>query len=257
MLCKVYVWGIGRFTATYIDDFIDEAHVAGYIDTYSNKGTYRDKKVYRPHEMKEKDYDAILVTPCETEEIEKECIREGIDISKLIYLHHNFLLKDKNKDYTFVEKIIGHKAAQQLRSQCKMISPPIFFGGAHGQSDDLMVFANAKKLSDTIHQYDYIRIKSLEFAIKEIRKRKLKGSVAELGVFRGEFAQYINYAFPDRTCYLFDTFQSFDDDEAKREISVGNINDAVNIFFKDTSIDTVLKKMVNPEKNCYKTRFIS
>ncbi|WP_051533591.1 TylF/MycF/NovP-related O-methyltransferase [Anaerovibrio sp. RM50] len=249
MLCKVYVWGIGRFTATYIDDFIDEAHVAGYIDTYSNKGTYRDKKVYRPHEMKEKDYDAILVTPCETEEIEKECIREGIDISKLIYLHHNFLLKDKNKDYTFVEKIIGHKAAQRLQSQCKLITPPPPTSWSADDQDDCVdAFSNVqKKLFSTISEYDFVRLKSLELVVKEIKKRNLSGSVAELGVFRGEFAQYIHYAFSDRKCYLFDTFQGFDVDEAKREMAVGNINDDLYTLFQDTSVDNVLKKMVKPD----------
>ena len=33
----------------------------------------------------------------------------------------------------------------------------------------------------------------------------LSGSVAEAGVFRGEFAKQINKYYPDRKCYLFDT----------------------------------------------------
>ena len=83
--------------------------------------------------------------------------------------------------------------------------------------------------------------------VSEIKKRNLKGSVAELGVFRGEFAQYIHYAFSDRICYLFDTFQGFDEDEAKKEIAAGNINDDFYDFYQKTTVDVVLSKMVRSE----------
>ena len=46
---------------------------------------------------------------------------------------------------------------------------------------------------------------------------------------------------------MFDTLQSFDIDEANREISSGNINHEFYENFKNTSIDIVLSKMVNPE----------
>ena len=75
--------------------------------------------------MKDKIYDAILVTFVANEEIEKEYVKHGIDVSRVIYLHHNFLLKDLNRDYEFIEKIIGYKAAQRLQSQCKVITPPL------------------------------------------------------------------------------------------------------------------------------------
>lgn len=58
---------------------------------------------------------------------------------------------------------------------------------------------------------DYIRLSSLELISHEINFKKVKGNVAELGVYKGKFARYINQYFPDRTLYLFDTFLGFDE----------------------------------------------
>lgn len=44
---------------------------------------------------------------------------------------------------------------------------------------------------------------------QEVYHYGISGSVAEAGVYRGEFAQYINLFFSDRKCYLFDTFEGF------------------------------------------------
>ena len=50
---------------------------------------------------------------------------------------------------------------------------------------------------------EYIRAFSLELIAREINEREIPGAVAEIGVFRGEFARLINIAFPDRPLYLF------------------------------------------------------
>ncbi len=90
---------------------------------------------------------------------------------------------------------------------------------------------------------DYVRTECFALAVKEIYKRQLKGNVAELGVFRGEFAQYINAAFPDKTCYLFDTFDGFDANEALTEMKSGNCTDAFIEAYRQTNVPVVLKRM--------------
>lgn len=79
--------------------------------------------------------------------------------------------------------------------------------------------------------------------MKEVRKRKLEGAIAEVGVFRGEFAQYINQAFPNSTCYLFDTFEGFNANEALEELKNGNCTDAFVEAYKQTNIGMVLGGM--------------
>ena len=58
--------------------------------------------------------------------------------------------------------------------------------------------------------FDYIRLATLELVSHEIELKKLQGNVAELGVYKGKFARYINSYFPTRKLYLFDTFEGFD-----------------------------------------------
>ena len=58
--------------------------------------------------------------------------------------------------------------------------------------------------------FDYVRLSTLELISFEINQKKLAGNVAEVGVYKGKFAKYINHYFPDRLLYLFDTFEGFD-----------------------------------------------
>lgn len=93
---------------------------------------------------------------------------------------------------------------------------------------------------------DYIRLSTLELVSNEINKNGLQGSVAELGVYKGKFARYINLYFPDRTLYLFDTFEGFDlrdvEKEKQKSFSTGEQD------FSNTSIEAVMKLMPNPNQ---------
>lgn len=95
--------------------------------------------------------------------------------------------------------------------------------------------------------FDYVRLATLELISEEITKKNLKGNVAELGVYKGKFARYINLYFKERKLYLFDTFEGFDkrdiDSEKKKGFSSGSQK------FSDTSVESVLSLMPHPN-NC-------
>ncbi len=76
--------------------------------------------------------------------------------------------------------------------------------------------------------------------VHQIKERKIKGNIAELGVYRGDTASYLNYMLPTKKIYLFDTFEGFSDKDTcvKQELSG---------LFKETSIDIVLNKMTTPD----------
>ncbi|AUD03012.1 TylF/MycF/NovP-related O-methyltransferase [Spirosoma pollinicola] len=94
---------------------------------------------------------------------------------------------------------------------------------------------------------DYVRLSSLDLCASEIYDKQIAGNVAELGVFRGDFAEKISLAFPDRKLYLFDTFEGFD----KRDIAVDNLKSysAGDEDFSKTSVNIVLKNLPYPQ-NC-------
>ena len=107
-----------------------------------------------------------------------------------------------------------------------------------------------KRKDKSIYELPYIqevRLAALERAAREIYERKVVGSVAEAGVYKGDFAKYINWWFYDRKMYLIDTFEGFDDRDIKSDKKRRH---AVNFDdWSGTSVDYVLARMQNRE-NC-------
>src|SRR5687768_9779685 len=108
-----------------------------------------------------------------------------------------------------------------------------------------LVFLNRPTRIKT-ERLDYVRISGLELVAEEIYRQQLSGSVAELGVYQGDFAKDINQVFPDKDFYLFDTFTGFDEKDISREIKQGY--SAGDQDFSNTSISIVLNKMLYPKK---------
>lgn len=68
---------------------------------------------------------------------------------------------------------------------------------------------------------DYIRLATLELCAEELRRKSVAGSIAEVGVYKGDFAAHINRAFHDRKLYIFDTFEGFVEEEIAADIREG------------------------------------
>ena len=89
------------------------------------------------------------------------------------------------------------------------------------------------------------RILFLQRFAERAYKEGISGSVGEAGVFRGEFAKHINKHFPDRNCYLFDTFEGFTEHDIARE-QKESLTSAE--YLKNVNVDDVLAKMPNRDK---------
>lgn len=57
----------------------------------------------------------------------------------------------------------------------------------------------------------------------------------------------MNHAFPERKCYLFDTFDGFDADEALKEKLSGNCTESFLEAYKQTDVGIALDRMENIE----------
>ena len=73
----------------------------------------------------------------------------------------------------------------------------------------------------------------------------VSGSIAEVGVYQGDFAKYLNNVFSDNDLYLFDTFEGFDEKDFAFE-SDESLTSAE--YFKQVTVNNVLNAMPNPEK---------
>lgn len=81
----------------------------------------------------------------------------------------------------------------------------------------------------------------LERCAKEIYHRGIPGNCAEAGVFRGDFAQHINFCFPDRVLYLADTFEGFPEEDVDMEQKKGFSDGRQD--WSDTNARKVLLRM--------------
>lgn len=91
---------------------------------------------------------------------------------------------------------------------------------------------------------EFLRSLSLQLREQDI----YSGAVAEVGVFRGDFAKVINEVFYDRKCYLFDTFEGFSDSDCLIEETISDKKVKTG-YFSNTSETLVLSKMKYPQ-NC-------
>lgn len=236
---KILIWGTGRICTKIIFDIPSDC-IIGYIDNNRQGTEFAGKKLYRPSDISDLEYDAIIVATVYGKAIyEQLCELNNIDLKKVIFAYGNVYLQDLNKDYAFISKICGEQYSDNIKNRYHLVREEKFI---------------SKPLSFNIWDYqettgvqnDYTRIKTFELLVSEIDNRKIKGNVAELGVFRGEFAFYINAVFPDRKCYLFDTFEGFRENELTDDLEEINVQSVFREFFKETSVDIVMKNMIYP-----------
>lgn len=91
------------------------------------------------------------------------------------------------------------------------------------------------------------RAATMRLLAEQIKEESIPGDVAELGVFRGDFALLINAAFPQRTIHLFDTFQGFDEKDITIEAREG-LSRAKTGDFAATAMDFVAQRLFFPER---------
>lgn len=103
-----------------------------------------------------------------------------------------------------------------------------------------------ERLFDITDRMDYVRNACLELHAYEIRQNNVPGAVAEVGVYKGAFAQKIQMAFPERVFYLFDTFEGFHAEDKDFDWVRGYHSHHED--FSDTSARAVLSRMPHPER---------
>lgn len=81
-----------------------------------------------------------------------------------------------------------------------------------------------------ISSKDPIRYAMIALAIDTIKKDRIDGSFAEVGVYKGETSRIIHALDPGRSFYLFDTFEGF----PSSDLEVGS-----DSRFQDTSVEIV------------------
>ncbi len=223
---KLYIWGTGCGAGDLADHGLDVSKVCAFLDSAPASDSFLGRPVLRPEEVKDEDIDLILVASRHVEEIAQKAAELGIAADKLIFLKNNWQLCDRNRDYGVAEKVLDPAYLDTVKAPQHTVREPLWVSNSPLSPRDL--------------ENDYVRMCTLEALCRELEG--LPGAAAELGVYRGGFARCINLLLPERMLYLFDTFEGFDDAEAKDE-AAGFVQ-----AHRNTGAERVLRLMPHPEK---------
>ena len=222
---EIYVYGTGCGAGDLADHALPAEHIRAFIAD-NGKGTFLDRPVISPEELAGRAIDLVIITDSRAEIVSKKLLSLGIEGRKLLFLKNHYVLIDRNSSYALAETVLGKAFTESLKASERLIRTPLWAG--------------SESLSPELMKGDYIRKKTLEMIIAQISE--LYGNVAELGVFRGEFACCLNALLPDRRLFLFDTFTGFSEKEA------ATYGEGFVQAHKNTDAEAVLKRLPHPEQ---------
>lgn len=228
----IYIWGTGCGAGEILGKGIRPEQITAFIDNAPVCSQFMGRPVIRPEQIPVADAELILVSCRQSTEIQKQCLDMGIRPEALYFLKNRYILKDLNTSCSTVQKLLGEEFLSAVSENCHIIREPVYvFGGLQSEKET---------------ENDYVRYQTLRLLSRQILE--LPGAVAELGVYRGTFAGELNRLFPDRTLYLFDSFQGFAPAEADLEKRAENCGDGFLTAHKNTTPEQVLSRLPHPEK---------
>jgi len=227
---RIVIFGTGSGLGDLLSVLPPEVEVVGLLDNNARKQgtTILGSVVYAPEAVGELEFDRIVVSPRDGAAIRNQLVAMGVERERILLFYPSYdetLRKLVNQDIEALNRDLG--IGMHPISLCTMQMWPV------GDTE-------LKPSED-----DYCRAMSIRLAAQRILRRKTPGAVAELGVYKGETAAVLNRLFPERTLYLFDTFEGFSENDlaAEKKHSVAVVGE-----FQDTTVDLVMSRMAYPEK---------
>lgn len=232
--CKKDVEIIGIVTTTH--------SIQGYIKVYG-----KETKIIESYEIKNISFDMMLILDENAPSIFTE-ISQVVNKSKMVI---PFMTGIEENEYEIVVKLLPY--IFEAENVVDTLSTLHSTGLQHpsGRQPQHMIYDLINYSLFNCMEYrklgfpyptigrgpsdDYMRVRTLELLIDEIKRRNIEGNVAELGVYKGEFAKILRFYFPQKELYLYDTFEGFDDRDKINE----KFTDEWMQIFKNTSLEKV------------------
>lgn len=225
---KIICYGLGLGFERFIKHTKeDQVEIVGVIDKNAVKSIFASKfPVITLEQIKKYLFDYVVIcSPNYRDEMAQALLKAGVPREKIIAIYDCVTL-----DYSYQNIEVMKQISSDTFLPHRILGEELPL-----QEDD---------------GSDYIRKLTLSRIAKKISENGIKGSCAELGVWRGVFARVINEFFPDRDLYLFDTFEGFDERDLNIEAGLNGFQVRANFMatIQDTSVEAVLKKMLFPQK---------
>ena len=228
----IYVWGTGCGASELIDRGVTPERIAAFVECKPVSADFLSRPVLTPEAVPVPDCDLMIVTTRHVEDITEKCADLGIPAERCLFLKNSVSLRDRNDaSRDTADQVLGEALAETLLTPHHIVPTP-------GQLRDT-------RLTGQERENDYVRMGTLELLCR--RLADVPGAAAELGVYRGQFARCVNRLLPDRTLYLFDSFQGFD--------NAAGAGEAMQAAHEKTSVEQVMAGMPYPEKIVLKPGF--
>lgn len=235
---KIVIFGTGAVAAYFYRQIDwDRVWVTGYVDSYQNGQELNGIPVYPEEQIPKLSFE-YLVIACGSVTGVKERLKEvyGVQEDCLVGVlaDEESLQEELNWKVNRELSAVMNYAALARISRMKL---PRMYGAVMWYQDKL----------PGMDTKDYIREQTLYLLAEEINRKGLKGSIAELGVYKGEFSRIIGQAFPDKRFYLYDTFEGFGKKDVAEDFPEGQ-RGSIGSSFQHTEAESVVEKIVNPDR---------
>jgi hypothetical protein len=229
---RIFLFGTGSSLRDFLSLLPDDVDVVGLCDNDLQK---RGKKVLgytvlSPEEVAQHAFDYVVVTARTGEVMREQLVKLGVERERILLFYSTF-------DKSLREAV--NRDMEQLNRHMRL--------GLHPLCLCTMQLWPESRLEGSSSEDDFCRQMSMRLAAERINRKEIPGSIAELGVYRGETAAMLNGLFADRTLYLFDTFQGFSQNDLA-DGEEGKHSQAEAGDFQDTSLELVLSRLPHPEK---------
>lgn len=239
---KISIYGTGKVADYFMQehDFSDE-EIVEFIETNPTLSMYKGIKLVSVENMNDK-VDKIYLANSYIDTLNALLVKR-IERSKIVVcntkLWREYSYANMESGGVTYDKTMAEKYEKMYGCKCVITFPMKYMNEVQTSFDNGLNVVN-------IDFEDYCRYTTLELLLEQVKDNNIKGELAELGVFRGDFSKYINASFPDRKLYLFDTFEGFDEKDISADIKNNYTSEK---WFKEcnnfssTSMKIVLDKM--------------
>ena len=235
---KILIFGTGSVSYELYEKMnFNKIDVLAFINSNFKDEFFFDKKVILPEQIGLYEYDYIVIASGYVKKITDILLGVGVKQERIvsyIYDDSSTYIDLQNNMNLYMDKTYNrNKIREWTDGKISEFFPAIFWKNEYAM----------KKM-----QKDYVREQSLSLLANQINERNIHGSIAECGVFRGDFTVVIDSVFQNRDFYLFDTFEGFSENDVEGDEAIKNKTGEKNKF-KDTSERLVLKRLKNSKNN--------
>lgn len=234
---NILIYGTGNGALRFYKKISDQYNILGFVvsSAVEPDTSFMGKPVSSISDISSLDFDLMFLAN-QFADTYYECLQHGVDKDKI--------------------KVLFFKCYFDILENVLLNDSPVFDDTLQPCRPVITRALSYQTSSELEAQYtgsrDYVRFKQLELLAEQISAAGVTGAVAELGVYQGNFSKYINALFPERTLYLFDTFEGFDEKDEKFDVENGHVDSAMFDHvdrFTNTTLELVLSKMTTRE-NC-------